>query len=128
MVKKWREGMNKTLTWLQGLSPFVKVAAAVGVLLGAGWTGHIAFSQQVGLPALVGRTVERVNVLEERVDFAEEVLSELTLDLGGFHQLEERVDSLYGLQIETYCIVRAHALDMDPFVECTLTQRERDPR
>ena len=115
--------MKALSSWVRSLSPIVKGISTVGVLLAAGWTGHVAFSQQVGLPSVVGRTVERIGGLEDRMHVAEEEIDGLQASVPPLLELEDRVDSLYVLQAETYCIVRAHALDLDPLRECTLNRR-----
>ena len=119
-----KEGrMASVLTWIHNLSRTAKTLSGVGVLLAAGWTGHVAFSAQVGLPSVVGQSVERITGLESRMERAERIILANETGVSSVFLLERRVDSLYALQEATYCIVRAHALDLDPLAECTLNRR-----
>ena len=104
---------------------WAKVAAIAFALLGLGWSGHIIFSEQVQLPALLGRTTARVDTLEARMNRAEEAVADIALNTLRLQSLGEKVDSLDAQASDTYCLVRAHALSLDPLAECTLSQRGR---
>ena len=106
--------------------PFwAKIFAFSFALTGVGWSGAILFSDQVGLPAVVDDTVIRVDTLEARMGRAEEAVVDIALNTVRLQSLGVKVDSLDVLAPDTYCLVRAHALGLDPLAECTLSQRGR---
>ena len=106
--------------------PFwAKVIAVAVTLLGAGWSGHIIFAEQVGIPAIVGRNTLRVDTLEMRMERAEGAVLDIAINTFRLQSLVVKVDSLDVLAADTYCLVRAHALGLDPLAECTYSQRRR---
>ena len=106
--------------------PFwAKVFAFSFALLGVGWSGAILFSEQTELPGVVDGALVRVDTLEARMDRAEEAVADIALNTLRLQSLGVKVDSLDALASDTYCLVRAHALSLDPLAECTLSQRGR---
>jgi len=106
--------------------PFwAKVFAFSFALLGVGWSGAILFSEQTELPGVVDGALVRVDTLEARMDRAEEAVADIALNTLRLQSLGEKVDSLDAMASDTYCLVRAHALSLDPLAECTLSQRGR---
>lgn len=112
-------------SWMDRLPTMAKVIVVAVTLLSLGWTGHIIFSEQVGIPAIVGRTTLRVDTLEARMNLAEEAVVDIAFNTLRLQTLGEKVDSLDAMATDTYCLVRAHALSLDPLVECTYAQRRR---
>ena len=110
-MEELSKGLKNVPIWLKLLS--AGLACAMG-----GWSGHVIFAQQIGLPAVVHRTVTRVETLESRVEAMETFMVALP-------RLASKVDSMEVLLIDTYCVVRAHALDLDPTFECTLRIRDQ---
>ena len=106
----------KWLEVLDTIPKLVRVAIVAGGLLGLGWTGHIIFGQTIGLPRMLAQTVGRVEILETRMDRFE-------LETENVGLLETRVDSLFRLQRDTYCLVRAHTYGLDPDLVCREIRR-----
>jgi len=114
---------SSAMTRFDRLPALVKVVVVAVTIFGLGWSGHVIFSEQVGMPAVVGRTQFRVDTLEMRMVRAEEVLTEIAINTLRLASLTSSVDSLDAMLSDTYCLVRAHALNLDPLVECTYAQR-----
>jgi hypothetical protein len=89
------------------------MATASMFLMGIGWSGHVMFAQQIGLPRQVEQNTSRIHNLEDRMVGAEQLLQQVEVT-------GSRVDSLYVLVRDTYCIVRADHLGLDPLATCTL--------
>ena len=118
-------GEKDSHSFLDRVPFWAKIFAFSFALLGVGWSGAILFSEQAELPAVVGDTVARVDTLEARMDRAEEAVVDIALNTIRLQSLGVKVDSLDALASDTYCLVRAHALSLDPLAECTLSQRGR---
>lgn len=80
------------------------------------------FAQQVGLPAAVIRNTNRVTDLEGRMETVEDAVTDIQTNSASLAVLRVQVDSLKSLADDTYCLVRAHALDLNPLAECTLSR------
>ena len=118
-------GEKDSHSFLDRVPFWAKIFAFSFALLGGGWSGAILFSEQAELPAVVGDTVARVDTLEARMDRAEEAVVDIALNTIRLQSLGVKVDSLDAMASDTYCLVRAHALSLDPLAECTLSQRGR---
>lgn len=122
MLQATKDWVRDLPIWKKALGVLATVAIALFV---AGWNARSLFSEQVGLPSLVRQTTARVDNLEHRMDAAEEVLNDISLNTARLKSLASKVDSLDAMASDTYCLVRAHALSLDPLAECTLSQRGR---
>jgi len=109
--------------WWIAIPATVKVLGVVGVVFVAGMTTWAALSSQFAMPRLLSQTTERVDTLEVRVDRMLRLAPMIESDHTRVELTMARLDSLNALARDTWCVVRAHALDLDPFRECTLTLR-----
>ncbi|HUT57649.1 MAG TPA: hypothetical protein VNA25_07335 [Phycisphaerae bacterium] len=116
---------SDALAYLDRIPTLAKVFAFAVMLLSLGWSGHIIFAEQVGIPAMVGRNTLRVDTLEMRMERAEGAVLDIAINTFRLQSLVVKVDSLDVLAADTYCLVRAHALGLDPLAECTYSQRRR---
>ena len=104
----------------QAITAIVVVAIAA---FGAGGTVTHLLAQQAGLPSVVQANRRGLERLEVRVEEVEAVLSDLEETAESFVLLNARVDSLFVMEAETYCLVRAHTYGLDPDVACQETRR-----
>ena len=106
------------LEWLKNLNPWSKTLSVVLLVFLTGWSSHVVFSQQIGLPAIVQENSSRLHNVESRLDLLQDVVVDISVLYG-------KVEAVNVLAGDTYCLVRAHALGLDPLVECTLAERRR---
>ena len=116
---------SDALIYLDRIPTLTKFIAFAVMLLGLGWSGHTIFAEQTGIPAIVGRNTRRVDTLEARMERAEGAVLDIAINSFRLQTLVVKVDSLDALAADTYCLVRAHALNLDPLAECTYSQRRR---
>ena len=119
------------LTWLRELPVWAKagavlVAGATAVFV-AGWNAQGLFEEQVGMPNQVEAIATRTTSLESRMTAAETQIAEISQNAMRLRSLTAKVDSLAvelqhqgELGADTYCIVYAHAKNLDVGQECTL--------
>jgi hypothetical protein len=110
---------------LDRVPKLVQVGVLAAGLVSVGWTARATIGLQVGLPDTMTRTVVRVDNLEHRMESAEAAISEISQNSLRLRSLSAKVDSLDALAVDTYCIMRAHALGLDPTAECVLRPRQR---
>jgi hypothetical protein len=114
------------LKWLELLDRVPKLVQLGAMLVavfvaGAGFSQ--VFNQQIGLPATVSATVDRVDNLEHRMLGVETAISDIASNSMRLRSLSAKVDSIDALSNDMYCIIRAHALALDPTAECVLRPR-----
>lgn len=107
----------------QAVTALVAVAvASFGV--GASLT-HI-LAQQTGLPSRVEANAQEIAALAVRIDRVETAIEGLENTAASLAALSVRVDSLFVLEEETYCLIRAHCYGLDPDIACQQTRRRND--
>ena len=117
--------------WLKALPAWAKFAAflvtgATAVFV-AGWNAQGLFEEQVGIPHQVEAIATRTTSLESRMTAAETQIAEISQNAMRLRNLTAKVDSMSvelqhqgELGADTYCIVYAHAKNLDVGQECTL--------
>jgi len=108
--------------WWHGIPVAVRVAGALVIVFTAGMTTWAVASSQFAVPAILSATVTRVDGLEDWRDDINRVLPGFERDHDVLNATVAALDSLKTLANDTYCIVRAQALGLDPFRACTLAQ------
>jgi len=119
--------MPSAFSFFEKIPTWAKVLGTLALAFSIGWGSRGTFNQQVGLPALAARTATRVDDIEQRMDAAEEQITIISQNSLRLRQITQKVDSL-GVDLEhqaktgddTYCIVWAHAKNLDIGQECTL--------
>jgi len=122
--------MTDPRRWWDNLSGIKKalgavILTAVAAFSAGGMVSH-ALTHQLSLPATVASHSRQLHGLRVRVDSVQEVVVELQEAAKSVDGLAMRVDSLFRLEDETYCLVQALAFNLDPAVVCKETRRHHD--
>jgi len=113
----------KWLEVLDTVPKLVRVGIVAGGLLGIGWTGHSVFEQQIGLPGVVRNNVSRITNLETWRGETVATLDSIRMNAASLRMTNRLIDSLFVLESDTYCLVRAHTYDLDPDIACRAVRR-----
>lgn len=97
----------------------VMLAGAAVAIAGFGWGSHALIGEQIEVPATVKDNTHRITSLESKVVGIEEALSDQET---AFDALRAQLYILGEYEERTYCLVQAHAFDMDPATACDSLQ------